>query len=76
MAAGFTGVHNYREDLIVELVDLLKFHLTQNVYAWFDPTRLQIYKVNAVAVNSGEAQNRRYSFACTTNNFPSTLDVE
>ena len=32
MASGFTGVQNYREDLIVELVDPLKFHLTQNVY--------------------------------------------
>ena len=57
MASGFTGVQNYREDLIVELVDLLKFHLTQNVYAWFDPTRLHIYKVNADAVNSGEGND-------------------
>ena len=36
MAAGFTGAEIYREELLDRLVDTFKFHLTQNVFAWFD----------------------------------------
>lgn len=56
MAAGFTGAEIYREELLDRLVDTFKFHLTQNVFAWFDSTRFQIYKASKNAVDSSDQE--------------------
>ena len=56
MAAGFTGAEIYREELLDRLVDTFKFHLTRNVFAWFDSTRFQIYKASKNAVDSSDQE--------------------